>query len=312
MGINSNKTEIWKEDTMKSVDYYNHWFMNFAPQAFREARNGVIAKVKSAMKISHGFRDISAELLCANPEILSTLRMATAPPLAVDRLAGLASAQRSLVKSMEAGKARRIDGEQAGRMAAVIAKMIDHDIMTWIKAEAEPKRSEALRAASIIADRLTGSLADPIIRNEQEKRQLRAIANFLDARGYRQLEPHEVGDFRQMQPKTYTFHLSIPVTTPDGRSVNIPPDVVVKNDRESSLPLLIECKSAGDFANTNKRRKEEAQKLAQLHATYGKEINYILFLCGYFDTSYLGYEAAEGIDWIWEHKMEDMEKALAL
>lgn len=78
MSINSNKTEIWKEDTMKSVDYYNHWFMSFAPQAFREARNGVIAKVKNAMTISHGFRDISADLLCANSEILSTLRMATA------------------------------------------------------------------------------------------------------------------------------------------------------------------------------------------------------------------------------------------
>lgn len=310
MSINSNKTELWKEDTMRSVDYYNHWFMNFAPKAFREARNGVIGKVKRAMKLSQGFTDITADLLCRNPEIISTLRMATAPPLAVDRLAGLASAQRSLVKSMEAGKAKRIDSEQVGRIAAVITKMLDRDIMTWTEGKAQPKRSDVLRSASIIADRFTGSLADPIIRNEQEKRQLAAIAAYLDARGYKQIEPHDIADWRQMPPMSYTFHLSIPVTSPDGKTVNIPPDVVVRSNDEDELPLLIECKSAGDYANTNKRRKEEAQKLSQLRTTYGSGIRYILFLCGYFDTPYLGYEAAEGIDWIWEHKIEDLEKAL--
>lgn len=29
-------------------------------------------------------------------------------------------------------------------------------------------------------------------------------------------------------------------------------------------------------------------------------------LCGYFDSGYLGYEAAEGIDWIWEHRIDDL------
>jgi len=32
----------------------------------------------------------------------------------------------------------------------------------------------------------------------------------------------------------------------------------------------------------------------------------VLFLCGYFDSGYLGYEAAEWIDWIWEHRIEDL------
>jgi hypothetical protein len=33
-----------------------------------------------------------------------------------------------------------------------------------------------------------------------------------------------------------------------------------------------------------------------------------LFHCGYFDTPYLGYEAAEGIDWVWEHRIDDLEQ----
>ena len=34
----------------------------------------------------------------------------------------------------------------------------------------------------------------------------------------------------------------------------------------------------------------------------------VLFLGGYFDSGYLGYEAAEGIDWVWEHRPDDFEK----
>jgi len=70
--------------------------------------------------------------------------------------------------------------------------------------------------------------------------------------------------------------------------------------------LLIEAKSAGDFTNTNKRRKEEAVKITQLRNNYGEDVRLVLFLCGYFDSGYLGYEAAEGIDWVWEHRTDDL------
>jgi type II restriction enzyme len=111
-----------------------------------------------------------------------------------------------------------------------------------------------------------------------------------------------------MEPGTFCFHLNTPVKREGGNSVNIPVDVAIKLHRDSpdSMPLLVEAKSAGDFTNTNKRRKEEAQKITQLRATYGHGIRFILFLCGYFDSGYLGYEAAEGIDWVWEHRIDDL------
>lgn len=77
--------------------------------------------------------------------------------------------------------------------------------------------------------------------------------------------------------------------------------------KPKKIPILIEAKSAGDFTNTNKRRKEEATKVAQLRNNYG-DIKFVLFLCGYFDSGYLGYEAAEGIDWVWEHRIDDLEE----
>ncbi len=69
---------------------------------------------------------------------------------------------------------------------------------------------------------------------------------------------------------------------------------------------MVEAKSAGDYTNVNKRRKEEAIKVGQLRDTYGESIQFVLFLCGYFDSGYLGYEAAEGIDWVWEHRIDDL------
>jgi len=79
-----------------------------------------------------------------------------------------------------------------------------------------------------------------------------------------------------------------------------------KASSSGQLPVLIEAKSAGDFTNVNKRRKEEATKMNQLKQTYGADIKFYLFLCGYFDSGYLGYEAAEGIDWVWEHRIDDL------
>jgi type II restriction enzyme len=47
--------------------------------------------------------------------------------------------------------------------------------------------------------------------------------------------------------------------------------------------------------------------MTQLRATYGDKARFNLFLCGYFDSGYLGYEAAKGIDWVWEHRIDDLE-----
>jgi hypothetical protein len=37
-------------------------------------------------------------------------------------------------------------------------------------------------------------------------------------------------------------------------------------------------------------------------------VEFIRFLCGDFDSSYLGDEAAEGIDWIGEHRISDLDQ----
>ncbi len=111
-----------------------------------------------------------------------------------------------------------------------------------------------------------------------------------------------------MEAGTYTFRMNLAVGT--ALKVNLPVDVVIapRQPRTNRLPILIEAKSAGDFTNTNKRRKEEATKIHQLQATFGDGVSFVLLLCGYFGTDYLGYEAAEGIDWVWEHRIDDLAR----
>lgn len=262
---------------------------------------------------TNDLRTLNPSSLKANPGALPTLRMCTAPPLAVDRLIGLADASKNLVSRMEKGKlpTKMQDGfldKELKKLCRILSLLLDRDIFPWLNHRHGPSDRERDRASTIVADRLCTAVANPIIRNAQEQRQLCMIGDYLDKRGYRK-QAHPAGNpLSDMEPGTYSFRMNLAV----GKTlkVNIPVDVVIqpKKPRKGRLPVLVEAKSAGDFTNTNKRRKEEATKVRQRQATYGGDVQFVLFLCGYFGSDYLGYEAAEGIDWIWEHRIDDLAK----
>jgi hypothetical protein len=313
MAVNMDKPAFWKVDVARSVDMYNDWFLSFAPIAFRQTRIITTRSVQKSLAITQNLRNIGPATFRAYPTILPTLRMSTCPPLAVDRLVGLAGVSDSLVDNLEKHQrlppkmpAAAVDADLT-KIGDIIRRMADPDIFVWLARGDNPTQEEASRAATIVADRLCGAVANPIIRNAQEQRQLDAIKTWLEMRGYTELPPGSRIDFRKMAPGTFSFRLNVQVMAGGTKSVNIPVDAVVMPLTATSgqLPILIEAKSAGDFTNTNKRRKEEAVKMSQLQAAYGSAVPFVLFLCGYFDSGYLGYEASEGIDWIWEHRIDD-------
>ena len=317
MAVNRDKPDRWKEDIAQSVDMYNDWFVRFAPKAYRMTRVQTTKDVEATLKATNNLRDIGVALLKANPDVLPTLRMSSCPPLAVDRLIGLTGVSKNLVKVMEKkGKLpprmpRQDLDSDLEKIGKTVEKMADLDIFVWLERGDSPSKQELYRAATIVADRLCGAVANPIIRNAQERRQLAAIGKWLTALGYHNLPAGAGTKYDEMQPGTFSFRLNVPVEQEStGKSINIPVDAVVmpKAARAGESPLLIEAKSAGDFTNVNKRRKEEATKMIQLQRTYGQNVRFILFLCGYFDSGYLGYEAAEGIDWVWEHRINDLKE----
>jgi type II restriction enzyme len=318
MAANRDKPGRWKADVARSVDMYNDWFMKFAPKAFRETRVQTTRDVEATLHSTGNLTNIRPATMREHPEILPTLRMSTCPPLAVDRLIGLAGVSSTLVKCMELEKklparmAEAAADKELARIATIIEKMADPDIFVWLSRKAQPATEpEIHRAATIVADRLCGAVANPIIRNAQEKRQLAVIKAWLEARGYKLITAGDGVKFDAMPPGTFSFRMNVPVRLEGGvKFVNIPIDAVInpKRANKRSFPVFFEAKSAGDFTNTNKRRKEEAAKMSQLRSTYGKRVQFNLFLCGYFDSGYLGYEAAEGIDWVWEHRIDDLAK----
>lgn len=314
MGVNCDKPQRWKRDIALSVDLYNDWFLNFAPNTYRKERVRATGNVETMLERTGYLRKLSFRELSEHPSVLSGLRMCTAPPIARDRLVGLAAVPRALVDRME--KDDRLPPQMSktalkksvDKIIAMITRLVDVDIFTWLAENRDPTQQEVYRAATIVADRLCGANANPIVRNAQERRQLDKIKVWLEARRYEDMTGKTA--LKDMQPGTFVFRLNVAGLKEDHKTINTPVDAVVmpRKARPGELPVMIEAKSAGDFTNTNKRRKEEAAKIGQLRRRYGDAVQYVLFLCGYFDSGYLGYEAAEGIDWVWEHRMSELKE----
>jgi hypothetical protein len=311
--INADKPTQWKADIAASIDHYNAWFMRFAPRTYRNKRVEVTGHVEDALVASADLADVSTAALQSNPGMLPVLRMCCCPPLARERLAGLAGVKKTLIEKLEEGSLPSrtkpaVLESSLGQVVKVLSELLDTDLFPWLGRGDRPETEERHRASTIVADRLCGSMSDPIIRNAQEKRQLDLIGAYLRKKGYRQKAHSANKPLTEMESGTYAFRMNVLVG--GARRIKIPIDVVIQptKPRPSGLPILIEAKSAGDFTNVNKRRKEEAKKMAQLKAQLGDDVEFVLFLCGYFNAGYLGYEAADGMDWIWEHRIEDLDK----
>jgi hypothetical protein len=314
MKVNADKRTQWPDEIKRSVAQYNDWYLRFAPDAYQKARNETKAVVKQALEGSEFGRSIVPQLLQEHPDFLFVLRMMTAPPLARDRLTGLSGVPKPLVDCMENDRcvpprmAPGVLAENLRRLGGVMTTMADPELLPWIRHNRKPTPDELAGALLVLGDRVCRAVADPIIRNAQEARQLGVLESFLVARDYKQIPNGQRVTAFEMPAKTFAFRLNVPGQDESGSSVNMPMDAVVMPANRKAGPLLIEAKSAGDFTNVNKRRKEEATKIQQLKTAHGDKVRFILFLCGYFDENYLGYEAAAGIDWFWEHRPDDLSK----
>ena len=138
MPVNANKPERWKADINQSVDLYNGWFLQFAPDTYRKTRIETTKQVENVFAWTAQLTDISSAILQQYPSILPTLRMTTAPSLARDRLIGLAYVSPHLIRSMEIYhqipvqmSKEKID-EELAKIGQVIMRLSDDDIFSWL------------------------------------------------------------------------------------------------------------------------------------------------------------------------------------
>lgn len=319
MPINADKPYLWKADVEQSIDFYNDWFLRFAPETYRKQRAITAGRVTDSLKKTKFLAEVSPEVLQSYPEILPILRMSCAPPIARDRLMGLAYVGKNLIESMEGkgGSPARVPPrmpedelqESLSRVSEIISELADRDLFPWLETGKPPAKKSIDRAATVVADRLCGAIADPIIRNAQESRKLGAMKDWLESKGYKHVSAKDFSELKDMPSGTFTFRMNVSVGKGSHKN-NMPIDALIQPFHvENAIPIFVEAKSAGDATNTNKRRKEEAQKYSQLKKKFGS-VPFVLFLCGYFEPGYLGYEASEGIDWVWEHRISDFDVLL--
>lgn len=293
---------------------FNDWYVKFAPTVYVSARQEPKDLVVRTFIQTNYLRGFGAQELLKHPEMLPALRMCTSPPLAVDRLSGLAGVGRTIVQSLEQGQwpprlTQIVRKDCASKLFQVIQALADPYVFPWLQSNSTPSQQQIEIATELVADRLCTSIANPIIRNEQERRQLMRLGDWLVEKGYREIRDSERVSATSMSPGTFTFRLTVPGLNEEGDTVNIPVDAVVmpRKAAPGDLPLFIEAKSAGDFANVNKRRKEEASKAHNLRRGVRPDATLTLLLGGYFNETYLKYEASEGMHWVWEHRLSDFE-----
>jgi hypothetical protein len=147
MGVNCDKPQRWKRDIALSVDLYNEWFLNFAPNTYREERKRATQGVETMLDRTGYLRKLTLRELSEHPSVLFALRMCTAPPIARDRLVGLAGVPKLLVNVME--KHDRLPpqmsaaaaGKAIQRIITMITRLVDVDIFVWLAKDRDPLQS---------------------------------------------------------------------------------------------------------------------------------------------------------------------------
>lgn len=151
---------------------------------------------------------------------------------------------------------------------------------------------------------------DPLL-SDLEKKQFAALKRWLLRHEYKHITADAVSSYDAMPPGTFTI---LPALSAEKKQtpVKTPIDCLVKPLRASKRgkPFVIEIKSSGNATTTLIWRRKEAEKFEQLKERYGANVKFILLLCGHLDPGYLGYVGAEGIDWVWEHRLGDLSRLL--
>jgi hypothetical protein len=296
----------WQPDIDRSVAEYDEWYLAASPSMFADARGRAVIEVEEAMRTTDDFRKFDADSLIERPGSLFVARMCVSPPMARERFVGFSGANKSLVTKMERkgvipSRVARLR-MQLEVMCDFLRPLLDPGLFCWVGDDRAPTDAERDKALLVIGERLASAFYLPVLRKAQETRQKELLRAYLEGEGF---EESVAAPF-EMASGTFGFGRNVRVGREDGQPQNLPVDCVV-SPLDVRLPLAcVELKSAGDFTNVNKRRKEESNKHDALKRTHGDSAVLLLQLFGYFDRPYLGFEAAAGIDWAWDHRLSDL------
>jgi hypothetical protein len=303
--------EGWLLDIEQSVVDYNEWYLEHSPQIWADARGKAVEMAAAAMEATADFRELTPATLRVFPQALYVARAAVSPSMARDRLVGFSGASGSLVKVMEIDGIvpRRADIDvQLALLSDFLVTKLDPGLFPWVEEGRKATAAERDRALLVVGERLTLAFYNPEVRNDQERRQKKLMRDHLIACGFEE----SAAAWNALPPGSFGMGRNVPGLREDGGAQNLPTDCVIRPEDEELPTVALEMKSAGDFTNVNKRRKEESDKHSSLARAHGDDVVMLLQLFGYFDRTYLGFEASAGLDWAWDHRLDDLDEYLGL
>jgi hypothetical protein len=309
MAANLDKPHLWKQDMQASADHYNRWFIEFAPRAFMEAKARFARAVEQALLDSRGMRELSPKLLVSSRQILSILRASCSPPLGIRRLAALAHVSQGFLASLEHSTANVANSggcqPELRTVCQTISSLLDREAFPWLEGAKQPSEDERTAASRAIADRWCSATAVETVACARRTQQLSVLSVYLDSLGYREIaNPGQV--YSPDGPGTYTCFVSVPVGAGGNAIVLVDAAIQPIEARRYGTPVLLRAQSRGSFAESARMRLSHRSAARALRITYGRSMPFLLLLGGYTGAAYLGAQAAEGIDWVWQHRVADL------
>lgn len=134
------------------------------------------------------------------------------------------------------------------------------------------------------------------------------IQSWLTDRGYDHLDGSRFPRLPEVPAGTFASRVKASIQPSGGSHRDwVQAGVVVKPKRPAldSLPIIVLTALFGSFGESFRRRKTEVNRISRFRLAYGEDVPIVLALWGHVDAGYLGCQAAEGIDWVWAHRLSD-------
>jgi hypothetical protein len=305
--INAHRPQLWRPDLTAAALTHRRWLLEQGQLAYRQAREDAVLEVESFLSRSEELRVLAPGLLLEAPALLTTMRMSTAPTLARERLAVLAQTERSVITALERGRLpARISGSELDRslerICDVVTAFLDPDLFPWVLPGRAPSDVERARASLVVADRRCDAVADQILRQAQRTHQQQLLSSWLCERGYRPVSAVDP-DLTSLSPGS--FYLGQVTVSGPLAAGGMRADAVIQPLRARTAKTVVIKGSVNPESARADRYPFGPTRIGR----EDPDLRLLLLLGGSADDAYLRAKAAEGMDWIWEHRVEDLTLA---
>jgi hypothetical protein len=298
----------WESDSQRSAAEYDTWYLAHSSAIFTQERERMIEAASAALHATKDFRRFDTDSLLIWPKALTIARACTCPPMSHKRLAGISRPNSRLAAQLERGAIPNDTPEMRTEIQAMcnfLRPRFDRRLLCWLDDDRTPTNDEREHALLAIGERLAQSTHTYLVRTTRCTHQRQSLRAYLESKGF---EMSREPTF-EMRAGTFGFDRQIAPTNGLVRPLKTVDCVIAPFDRD--LPLvLVESVSSDNFTNSIKRLDAAVNTKHELEHSYGNKVMLLHHFFGYFRPSHLTGRGANSIKWVWDHRLDDLERFL--